>query len=269
MPESFAVAALPDIHVPFHDPRALGAALKYLADHRWDIVIQLGDAIDLDIISRFVVHKPRLVEGRRIKSDVEDTQAVLRSIVKAARAKNPKARVVFLEGNHEHRLERLIDAAPHLDGLMNAPQLLGLTELGVEWVPYESTGEIFRVGKLAFIHGAYHNLHHAKKHVDQYGLSVAYGHLHDISMHTGAAFELPKGDLWGSKVSGIHASKCAISLGCLCDYNQKYINGRPSKWQQGFGTFHFDRSSGDFSLFVARIHNGSFIGPNGVRYSGG
>ena len=40
------------------------------------------------------------------------------------------------------------------------------------------------------------------------------------------------------------------------------MRGRPSKWQQGFGVFHF-QPNGFFNFFQVRIFKHSFIAPEG------
>lgn len=59
----------------------------------------------------------------------------------------------------------------------------------------------------------------------------------------------------------------AASLGCLCEYQQDYLRGNPTKWQQGFGVFRFQRG-GFFNRYFVAIFGHRFVSPEGKEYRG-
>ena len=120
------------------------------------------------------------MENKRIFDDYKVAADILDRHQAIICKKNKGARFVLLEGNHEHRLERFIDANPSLEGLIEIPIGLEFDKRKIEWIPYWSKGTVCKIGKATFIHGRYCNDHHAKKHVQSYGCSVFYGHVHDI-----------------------------------------------------------------------------------------
>jgi len=64
---------------------------------------------------------------------------------------------------------------------LTLPNLLELDAIGCEWVPFRKLWSPTINGtpaRLAYTHGEWANLHHAKKHLDAYGVSVRYGHTH-------------------------------------------------------------------------------------------
>lgn len=55
------------------------------------------------------------------------------------------------------------------------------------------------------------------------------------------------------------------SIGCLCEYDQAYMKGKPSNWQQGFMVL-FLLPNGNYMYYTPRIFDHKFIGPDGVLY---
>lgn len=250
------VLVLPDLHVPFHDARSLAAVLDYAADERWDECVLLGDFLDLNCISAHNTGKPRLVEGQSLGADYDTGRAVLDSILKAVRRKHDGCKVVLLEGNHEQRVDRLLDANPVLAGVVEVQRGLGLRERGVKWVKSWSRGELYRVGNAHFHHGLYTNIHHAKKTVEAFGVPIYYGHTHDIQGY--------------SKVlRGRDLTIEGASLGCLCEYEQQYLRGGPSRWQQAVTVFRVF-PDGYFQRETTAIFKHRFVGvTNGKVYNRG
>lgn len=211
-----------------------------MRDHPWDTIIQVGDFLDFDCISSHNDRNLRAIARKTVQSDYNYGRRILDRWQRLA----PKAKLVIIEGNHEDRVNRYIDANPQMEGMMEVPIGLELQQRGVQWVPYWSQGESYRVGNAFFIHGRYTNEHHAKKHVMRYGVNVFYGHLHDVQ-----CFPLV--------LQGEDKTIVGQSLGCLCRYDQSYLKGAPTNWQQAFGAFHF-YDDGFFTYNVPRIFKHRF-----------
>lgn len=244
------VLVFPDIHVPVEDKQTMRAVLRYTKDRNPDQLVILGDYMELGMISSYVKSDLRAISGKTIKRDFYYGNKLLDQIQEAA----PKAAITLLEGNHDFRMETYINAHPVLEGTMEVPVLLKLKERGIRWVPNWSTGEIYKIGKAHFSHGVYEGPHHAKTHADNFGINYFYGHIHDVQLH--------------SKVfHGDNSTVVAQSMGCLCDYKQEYIRGKPTKWQQAFGVFKF-RRDGFFNYSTVMIFNHAFYSPEGVWYDG-
>lgn len=235
------VLVLPDLQVPYHDVESLAAVEKVMRDYEWHEVIQLGDFMDLDCISTHNINKLRTIEGKTLKADFD----VANRILDRWQRIRPKAKFVIIEGNHDERMLRYIDANPQLVGTVEVPHLLHLDDRGIEWVPFWSKGQVYNIGNAYFVHGQYTNEHHAKKMVSRYGVNVFYGHTHDVMQ-----FSLV--------LMGEDKTLTGQSLGCLCRYDQAYLQGKPTNWQQAFGTFHF-YENGYFTSYVTRIFGHRFI----------
>ena len=246
---------LPDLHVPRHDEVTLAAVERYIADCWWDYYVNLGDFMDFNCISSYNDEYIRRKAGETVQADYVVGNEVLDRHCKAARRKNPACEMVLLEGNHDERMERYIDRNPELEGIMEPEKMLGLKERGIKWRRSHRLGEGYKIGRAEFQHGMYLNVHHAKKTALSFGEPIFYGHTHDIQAHS----EILRGN---------NKTVMAQSLGCLCEYEQGYMRGRPNRWQQAFGVFHF-WPDGYFQPTVVPIFKHRFVGPtNGKVYDG-
>ena len=89
---------LPDIHAHYEDRKTMTPVLDYTADEHWDFVIQLGDFLDNNCIASFNDSYPRRKLGETIAEQYRYGGELCDRIVAAARNKNPKCRIIFLEG---------------------------------------------------------------------------------------------------------------------------------------------------------------------------
>lgn len=105
---------------------------RALMEYRPDVVIVIGDWWDFPSLSSYDRGKPRKMEGRRLKDDIDAGNeamklflAPLRKYRKKCKGKtryNP--RLVFTMGNHCERLTRAIDAMPYeLEGVVSFADL--------------------------------------------------------------------------------------------------------------------------------------------------
>lgn len=175
---------LPDMQIPYHDVKSLDAVLEYASDIRWDGFIQLGDFMDWDFISRWTVDNKRSTEGESFAEQYDIANAVLDRIEAAVKNKNPNARGYILEGNHDWRVENVIDKSPEYQGLIEMEKNLRLRQRNIVFWRYWIHRKPLKLGKAWFIHGDYTNVHHAKKHGDTYHRNVFYGHTHTRQLHT-------------------------------------------------------------------------------------
>lgn len=244
---------LSDLQIPFEDPKTLRAVEKYMAAHTWAGLLYIGDFMDFDFISSFNDQNLRATANRTFKQDYAYANKILDRHQLLIWENNPYAKFVMLEGNHEERVERFLDANPKMQGSVEVENGLRLKERGFEWIRSWSKGELYRIGKATFTHGLYTNQYHAKKMVDAYGSSIFYGHTHDV-------MEIPR----------THKGKQDIivgqSIGCLCEYEQSYMKGKPSNWQQAFMVLHL-LPNGNYTYYITRIIDHQFVGTDGVLYT--
>jgi predicted phosphodiesterase len=244
---------LPDMQVPYHDTRSLEAVEKYMAAHKWDGYLNLGDFLDFNELSTYVKARPGAV-----KEDVAQTFAVGREILqrhaRILRTRNVDARMVLLQGNHDYRAVRYAEEHPGLKGQLDVPKNLGLEELDIEWIKSWEDGKLFKLGNAHFTHGLLVGKYAAARMVDHYGVCIYFGHTHSVEFH-------PK--VRHGKDQTLEGG----ALGCLCKYNQQYLKGSPTNWQQAVSTL-FLRPGGNYNLYVSRIFNHTFTAPDGATHTG-
>jgi hypothetical protein len=236
------VLSLSDIHVPFHDPKALTIALSYARDELDpDVVLINGDGADFYSVSRHDKN-PTRVGG--LKAELEALREVLQWIMSAF----PQARFVYKLGNHEERLEKHIwNKAPELLGV--APcrmwESVQLNDLKIEWVADKRP---IMAGHLPILHG--HEfakglaapVNPARSAFLKLLHTALIGHLHRASTH-------PEPDMFGSETT-------CWSQGCLCDLHPEYAPF--NKWQHGFA-FVEVHADGEFDLHNYKLAKGGRV----------
>lgn len=248
------VIVLSDLQLPFEDKRAVDAVEQYMADHKWDEWIQVGDFMDFNYISKWTANNLKVITGTTFIDDYKYANEFLDRQQKIVRKNNPKAKFTLIEGNHDMRPERVIEKDPRYEGMIEFENNLKLKQRGINFVKFWTKGEIYTVGNASFIHGRFTNQYHAAKTAARYGTNIFYGHTHDVQSHSAVRL-------------GSDKTFVGQSLGCLCRYDLSYTQGAPTNWQQAFGVFHFF-PDGNFNYYVPRLFSGRFISPEGTVYQG-
>lgn len=247
---------------PFHDEQAMDAALRVLKAARPDLIINLGDTLDLAEFSRFE-QEPGF--ALTTQASIDRVHAFLAQ----QRILAPHAEIRMIEGNHDRRLRNQIVAnakaafglrqanVPESWPVMSVPFLLRLDELGVEYVEGYPAGVTWINDRLACVHGERLKVSQV---VDDERVSTIQGHVHRIELQ-----HKTRRVRDGSKTS------LAASPGCLCridgavpstkgstDSNGRAIM-RPENWQQGLAVVTFEPGDGPFHLELIPIHEGMAI----------
>lgn len=129
---------------------------RLIADRQPDAVVSIGDFADMPSLSHYDAGK-KSFEGRRYKQDCEVTHDALRRVDAGIEELNVKLRAkkvkqytpikVITLGNHENRINKVINNDPKLDGTIGIEDL-GYEEHGWEVIPFleplELEGVIFQ-----------------------------------------------------------------------------------------------------------------------------
>lgn len=106
---------LPDPHAHAdHDNDRADWLAEFIKDEKPDIVVNMGDTYDMPSLSQYDKGK-RSFQGKNYRRDIIaglEFNDRLWGPVKATKKKMPRR--IFLEGNHEHRIERALDLSPEL-----------------------------------------------------------------------------------------------------------------------------------------------------------
>ena len=167
---------IPDTHIPYHDKRAYELMLKVARQQPIHEIVILGDYADFYGINS---HGQDPAINLRLSDEVEAVKRELRRLRKFF----PKSNIVFIQGNHEYRLERYIqNKAPELFNVLSTYEILGLGDLDIKYIPYGPNQKYKVLGtKLIARHepiaGGTHVAHGT---VVKAGSSVIFGHVHRI-----------------------------------------------------------------------------------------
>ncbi len=136
---------IPDAHVPNENKRAFRLVERVARGlGKFDEVIIGGDFGDFEAAADHPNKDPR--RETILQREVEAVQAAIARVETWAK---PNARLVYVCGNHEWRLDRLIyNSAPALAGMLDIPDVLGLSDRW-EFVPYK---DHIRIGKIYVTH---------------------------------------------------------------------------------------------------------------------
>ena len=235
------IVVLPDVHMDTSIPKAYEVVKKFIKDFKPDKVILLGDFMDVSAFSAWDLDKKRLMEGRRWEKEVELANSELDFLQKYSK------QIIYLEGNHEDRVERYLDKHPEMEGMIEVPIVLNLKERKIDWY---KMNELYKLGHCYFTHGMWINKYHAQAHMARLGCNIMYGHTHR-----------PQSD---SMSMQMQKPIRAYGLGCLCDKAAPYLKGRPSNWGTEFAVIYMDKDK-HFTRYPVEIFNNKFIF-NGVLY---
>lgn len=232
------VLILSDVHIPFHTRAAVEAAVDAGKRHACDVVLLNGDALDCHNVSRYDHDGTKLTYQNEVEYG--------RQFFEYLRAKFPKARIVFKEGNHEERLGKyILSRAPALFGLKDCTlaSLVGLDNTGVEFVTDQ---RVVHAGKLRIIHGHEYGggvnapVNAARWLMLRSRKPAIMGHLHQTS-------EQIERNIDGEQLA-------TWSAGCLCGLSPKYRRLN-SKWNHGFAVVDVAKD-GAFRMDNKRITDG-------------
>lgn len=159
------------------DVFAWNCAVKAIGVVRPDILVLLGDVVDLESMSSHAAHGNR----PSLQAELDDANAKLDRVDELRKAAGCD-RVVMLEGNHEDRyLRTLSQRLPAVIGAVKTiSEHLRVRERGWEWVPFRQTWFPFRGSPIGYTHGAWANKHCAAAGLERYkhAHAIRFGHVH-------------------------------------------------------------------------------------------
>lgn len=126
-----------DMHLGEHNPRYIDTFLALVAKLKPRRVVLAGDILDCTELHKSTRGTRQPVRTGRSSLQVGEELVVARLVLKALRSAAPKARIHYIEGNHELRYPRVLaQSAPEMFSTIPVlPELLELKQLGIDWVP--------------------------------------------------------------------------------------------------------------------------------------
>ena len=230
---------LSDIHLPYHDVKALELAIDYGKKNKVNAVYLNGDTMDMYQMSRFI-------KDRRLR-DMNSELEMARNFFEYLQSEL-KCPIYYKMGNHEDRLEHYLKInAPELFGIhdFKLENLLRFGQYGVQLI---ESKQMTYAGRLALLHG--HEFGHsvfspvnpARGLYTRTKESSVIGHHHQTSEHSEKSLSGDVVTTW--------------SVGCLCGLSPDYFPF--NKWNHGFGHIKVN-PDGDYNFTNIRIINGKIV----------
>lgn len=243
---------------PFHDRRAWDICLQVAHTAKPDIIILLGDMLDLPDWTDKFLKSPEFYFT---------TQPAINELYWwITQLRETGAQIIYIEGNHEFRLTRAVmtnlisaynvkpaNAPENSDPTMSIPHLLGLSELGVEYHGSYPNGEYWLNDNLRCSHGTIArtgNADSVKAILRDARNSEIVGHIH---RHEYA-------------VKTVHPRKgaksyVAYSVGTIARIDAGTVPATKSKndWQQAFGIVDYEDGNGLFNITPHSISDGMTV----------
>lgn len=222
-----------DLHVPYHDEKAVNVVLKLARKLKPDNIVLNGDVLDANSLSHFTKDP---VEPEAFKSELDDACDIVSDFQR-------RSNVIWIEGNHESRLGKYVNSnASELYGLLSMEALINErldnpieyvytmpTESFLEWRPDLLIGH-FRIARK-------YCCYTAKALVERFQISVIQGHTHRLGQY---GIRTYKENLYG------------YEGGCLCNLDPTYT--LHPNWEQGVLVFE-DHDDG-WTVEVVHINDG-------------
>lgn len=222
---------IPDTHGCLIDKSAISAMLSDIKLLDPQEIILLGDHVDC---GGFLAQHHVMGYVAETDYTYEEDLAAAKTFLDALQAAAPRAKVEYLEGNHERRVEtwcvtQVLRHKKDAEGLRRllAPEFrLGLKERGIS---YYRQGEFYdelpvpgviKRGKCFFFHGVSTAKNAVGATVDKIGGNCVFGHTHRAQSNIVRRIS-----------SGIVG---AWNPGCLCQLQPLWQHTAPTDWSHGY-----------------------------------
>lgn len=215
---------------------------ELIYEQRPDVVVDLGDAADMNSLCQHEVSKlePMTTYGDDIEAFL-DFQSRVRA--KFSRYHRKKPHWIWLEGNHEYRIRRALEADPRLDGAVSYDHLM-LDKWYDETYFYKNSAPYPLVFEnTVFAHfltsGNYGNpmssIHHGYNLVKKTGMSTFVGHTHKRSHYMD---------------EGMSGSPQGVVVGCFKGHEEYWAGQANNDWWHGVVVLHnFEKGRFDLEWY--------------------
>ena len=243
---------------PFHDRRCLDIALQVVSKTKPEVIVLLGDMIDLPDWSDKFIRSPEFY------FTTQPALIELGWFISQLRILAPDSKIVYIFGNHENRMHNAVinnlsqsyGLKPYgkVDGpdALSLEYLLQLKESNVECISDYPNGEYWINQNLKVIHG---NIAKSgsgettRELLKNARASVIHGHIHRMEFAAKTVHIKDKIISYG-----------CYSMGCFCRIDGIVpAAAAANNWQQGFGIVDFEDGNGHFQVQPYSINDGKTL----------
>jgi len=243
---------LSDVHIPWHNEGYLNAICRMVreARPRFNGIVLNGDIMDMYSLGSYHADSLQMLKDINLGKEYAIGRAVVKQLDDAL--DNRDAKRVFLYGNHEDRYFRELergDRGKYLGALEAPESALRLRELGYA-VLDQWKDDVYHLGtSLQVTHGLWTPVHTAKKHLDEFGGSVIFGHSHRFQIY------------------GLN-TRAAYNIGFMGDKSSRGLTYMPGakrrQWTNSFAVIAV--APGGAASVIPIVFNGDAFYYNGKTY---
>ena len=233
----FARVVIPDVHGCKASGPAVAAFLEDLGQINPREIVLLGDLMDC---GGFLALHHTMSYSEETTYTYEDDINAANQFLDEIQKRAPNAEIHYIEGNHEHRIEKwcttkalaMGSPKPHLEAEklreLYAPEIV--LELEKRQINHYRNGKYYhgipipctiKLGRMHFTHGISTATNCAKVHVERFSGNVCYGHSHRADSFMIRTV--------GSGVIG------AWNPGTLSELQPLWRHTTPTNWSHGWG----------------------------------
>jgi len=256
---------IPDSHGSSIDSDAANAMLADLEVLKPASIIMLGDHIDC---GGFLAQHHTIGYVAQSRYTFEEDCSATNQFLDKIQAAAPNARIEYLEGNHERRIEnwcttqalKIGTEAEFLSRMFSTEAVLHLEKRGISFFKQGRFYDGLRIPATIrrdgcyFTHGEYTSKNAAASHLAKYNANTWYAHTHRIDMATKRTV---KDGLIG-----------AWNPGCLCLLQPLWQHTNLTDWGHGYGLQLVRSGFGHLNLQIPIIDGVSYIEPLVARANG-
>lgn len=205
-----------------------------IVEDRPEYIIIMGDFLSMNCLSDWDKNKRRVMENQRYKLELDAGNDALDRLFAPLLALQERQRrskhsqytpiIVYLEGNHENRVDRYLDVEPVMEGQIGIYKDLYLEDRGIEYIKYK---DHYEINGVLFTHipiqangKAIGNPNVAQKALKLYNGSIVFAHTHTL-------------DTAGEHRHGAAHLNQALCAGCFFEHVDEYAKGSRTDYWRG------------------------------------
>lgn len=241
---------IPDAQVkPGHNYDYLERVGHYIVEKQPEVIINIGDFADMESLSSYDVGR-KSFEGRRYIADVEASHEAMQRLLGPMNEFNDRARkngkkqykprMVLTLGNHENRIDRVVDGDPKLDGTISIDDL-GYERYGWEVKPFL---EVVVIDGVAYSH--YFTSGVMGRPVASPQALLTKRHMSAVMGHV-----QNRGIAYGQKADGTEIT--GIFAGCCYEHDEDYLGAQGNNYWRGIWVLH-EVNNGEFDAMQVSLN---------------
>lgn len=240
-PQGLRIAVIPDgqVHegVPIDHWTWVG---KYLAIKKPDVIVNLGDFTDFPSISSHNSRGSLQLEGARYKKDVDSSKRAMGLFTnELGKVSGWDPEMYMTLGNHEHRVIRLVEEDPKLEGIVSLDDL-EYKEFGWKVFPFLQP---IVVGGIAFCH-------YFPSGIMGRPITTARALLNKLHMSAIAGHQQGRDIAYGKRADGVEMT--AIISGSFYQHAEEYLSPFTNNHWRGMYLLH-EANNGSFNEMALSI----------------